>query len=124
MSVTHDRSADASFTPTGALAWDAAHTLDIDASDRTASYSISAGDNQMLITFSSGSAMTVTVPASLGAGFSCLLARLSTGAVSVGAGAGVTLNSRGALFALNGQWAIASLVNRGGENYILGGDLV
>lgn len=75
------------------------------------SYTVVSGDAGKLITVSNASAATVTFPNSLAVGFTCSVARLGAGAVTlVGAGgSNATLNSRDGLLTLAGQYAAASV---------------
>ena len=125
MSIEHSTAPDASMTAEGATAWRAAHTIDIDVNAQTGTtYTLVASDNGKTVTLNNGSAITLTVPTGLGAGFSCLLVRLGAGSVTVSAGASATVNSRGSLVALNGQYAVASLIPTAtADTYILAGDL-
>ena len=124
MNVTHSRPAEG-MNPDGGAAWEAAHTLDYDISVNTqtgTSYQLLASDNGKLVTLNNGSAITLTVPSGLGAGFNCLIAQLGAGAVTVTA-SGTTINSRGSLVATNGQYAVASLVAYVADTFVLSGDL-
>lgn len=124
MSVTHSRSA-VGMNPDGEAAWNAEHTIDLDANAQTGTtYTLKASDNGKTVTLNNASAITLTIPASLGAGFSCLLVQLGAGTVTVAAGAGATVNSRGSLLDLNGQYAVASVIPTAtADTYILAGDL-
>ena len=125
MSIEHSTASDASMTAEGSTAWAAAHTFDIDVNAQTGTtYTLVASDNGKTVTLNNGSAIALTVPTALGAGFSCLLVQLGAGVVTVSAGASATVNSRGSLVALNGQYAVASLIPTATANtYILAGDL-
>lgn len=65
-------------------------------------YTLVAADNGKIVTLNNGSAITVTVPASLGATFRCTLLQLGAGLVSLTAD-GTTLNSSSGVNALSGQ---------------------
>lgn len=86
------------------------------------SYTLVAADNGAVVTLNNGSAITLTVPAGLGVGFNCLLVQLGAGTVTITA-SGTTVNSRGALLALNGQYAVASLVAYVANTFVAAGDL-
>jgi hypothetical protein len=81
------------------------------------------GDNGKVVTLSNGSAITLTVPASLGANFACELIQIGAGQVTITA-SGVTLNSFGSLNKLAGQHAAASLVAYVADVFNLSGNLV
>jgi len=55
---------------------------------------LTAADSGTVLTMSSTSLTTVTVPASLPVGFRCMVYNINTGNVAIGNAAGVTLNSR------------------------------
>jgi hypothetical protein len=80
------------------------------------------GVNGKIITLSNASAITLTVPASLGAGFSCMLIQLGAGTVTV-TPSSTTVNSAGGLLDLNGQHAAASLVAYAANVFNLAGNL-
>ena len=63
-------------------------------SAKTADYTLTAADSGTVLTMSSTSLTTVTVPASLPVGFRCMVYKINTGNVVIGNAAGVTLNSR------------------------------
>ena len=125
MNVTHTTSSDASMNAAGSAAWNEAHTLDYDISVNAqtgTTYTLQASDNGKAVTFNNGSAIALTVPSGLGAGFNCLLVQLGAGAVTA-TGSGATVNSRGGLVATNGQYAVASLVAYVANTFVLAGDL-
>jgi hypothetical protein len=84
-------------------------------------YTLVAADNGKVITLNNASAITLTCPAALGAGFSCRIIQLGAGQVGVVAGAGATLNARSALTHLSGQYAMGIIVAPTADNFILGG---
>ncbi len=87
------------------------------------SYTLTSDDNGRIVTLNNGSAITLTVPANLPAAFNCFIAQLGAGQVTI-IGSGATVNSRGSLTHLNGQYAIGSIVGYANNAFILGGDLV
>ena len=86
------------------------------------SYTLTAADNGKVVTLNNGSAITLTIPSGLVAGFNCLLVQKGAGQVTIGAGGGVTLSNRSSQVKTAGQHAIVTLVHIGGEVYILSGD--
>jgi len=56
-------------------------------------YTLQASDLGKVVELNNASAITVTVPNSLPAGFNCLLSQLGAGQVTVAAGSGATLNA-------------------------------
>lgn len=86
------------------------------------SYTLVSGDNGKVVTFNNASAITLTVPASLGAGFNCLIVQLGAGAVTPTA-SGTTLHQRQSYTKTAGQYAIATLAAYAADIFVLGGDL-
>lgn len=72
-------------------------------------YTLVASDELKLITFNNAAPVAVTVPSGLGAGFSCTIAQLGAGTVTLVAGSGVTVNSFESVLQLAGQFAVAKL---------------
>ena len=81
-------------------------------------------DNNSVIRCTSATAVTITVPSSLAAGFSCMVIQAGAGQITITAGAGTTLNSFGNLLKTAGQHAPASLIRVGAGVYNLSGNLV
>lgn len=86
------------------------------------SYTLVASDNGKVVTLNNASAITLTVPASLGAGFNCLIVQLGAGAVTPTASS-TTINQRQSLTKTAGQYAVATLVAYAADVFALGGDL-
>lgn len=76
----------------------------------------------------SASTITLTVPANSSVAFTVgaeiELIRIGAGAVTVAAGGGVTVQSKGGLLSLNGQYAKATLKKTATDTWVLYGDLV
>lgn len=89
-------------------------------------YTIQASDNNCVLLFTSSSAVTVTLPNSLAAGFSCLCMQISTGQVGFSAASGASLNNAHSQTHTFGQYSMVALVveaNSGSAAaWILGGD--
>ena len=85
-------------------------------------YTLAATDNGKVVTLDNGSAITVTIPAGLVAGFNCLLVQKGAGKVTVTKAGGGSLNNRSTQTKTAGQHAIITIVHIGGEVYILAGD--
>lgn len=85
-------------------------------------YTLQASDNGKIVTLDNGSAITVTVPSGLGAGFNCILIQLGAGLVSFTA-SGTTLNNRQSFVDSAGQYAMMSLAAYAANTFALGGDL-
>jgi hypothetical protein len=81
-------------------------------------------NNNRIIRCTASSAVTITVPSSLPAGFSCMVIQGGTGQITFQAGAGATLNSFGSLLRTAGQHAPASIMRVAGSTYNLSGNLI
>jgi hypothetical protein len=81
-------------------------------------------DNNKVIRCTASSAVTITVPSTLAAGFSCMVIQAGTGQVTFAQGSGATLNSFGNLLKTAGRHAPASLMRVGAGVYNLSGNLV
>ena len=84
-------------------------------------------DDGKLITCSNASAISVTIPpnssVAYGIGTQLNFAQLSTGQVTLVAGAGVTLNSSGTKLKLKDQYAVATVVKTGTDEWFAVGNL-
>ena len=84
-------------------------------------------DDGKLITCSNASAISVTIPpnssVAYGIGTQLNFAQLSTGQVTLVAGAGVTLNSAGAKLKLDAQYAVATCVKTDTNTWFVVGNL-
>jgi hypothetical protein len=119
--VYHSGSAYSSITSSGVTA--AGYMVDSGnvVNDATTARTLGASDNGKTIVFSSSSAVTVTVNTGLAAGFSCKIIQGGTGTVSINAGT-ATRQSRGSLFATNGQYAQVELTWVATDTYVISGD--
>jgi hypothetical protein len=94
------------------------------ADNAATSITLADSDNNRVVRCTSSSAVTITVPSTLAAGFSCMIIQAGTGRVTFVAGSGATLNSFGNLLATAGQHAPASLMRVGAGTYNLSGNLI
>lgn len=85
-------------------------------------YTLQASDNNNFISFSSGSAVTLTVPAGLSAPFQCGIVQAGAGTVTVSAGMGVVIHHRQSLSSTAGQYAVCSLISVTTNEFIFAGD--
>ena len=107
---------DGDFGGTAILGFDA--TLN----DQTGTaYTILASDAGKVITCNNGSAVTVTVPASLGAGFTCSVVQKGAGQVTFAASS-TTINNRQTHTKIAGQHGVATLVSTASDVFVLAGD--
>ncbi len=85
-------------------------------------YTLAATDNGKIISFTSNSAVTITVPA-LTIGFNCLIVQRGTGQVTLVNGSGGTVNNRYNFNKTAGRHAIMSLVSVEAGQFISSGDM-
>jgi hypothetical protein len=99
---------------------------DFDASinDQTGTaYTLLAGDNGKVVVLNNGSAVTVTVPSGLGAGFNCSFVQKGAGQVSFDNDSGATtINNRQSHTKINAQFGVASIVAYADNVFVLAGD--
>lgn len=86
------------------------------------SRTLSTADNQKVIYCTSGSAVTITCAAGLGAGFNVTIIQGGAGKVTVAAG-GQTLVSYSSLFSTMGQYAVISLICPVANTFVAAGNL-
>lgn len=90
-------------------------------------YTLVAGDAAEMVSLSNASAITLTVPPNSSVAFptgtQIILYQAGAGQVTVAAGAGVTIRSQGSKLKLTGQYAVASLVKIGTNEWILAGNV-
>lgn len=88
-------------------------------------YTLVLSDSARLVTLNNAAAITLTVPTNASVayplGTQVNLVQLGAGQVTVG-GAGVTLRSQGSKLKLNGQYATATLVKIGTDEWVLVGN--
>lgn len=85
------------------------------------SYELSSADNGKVLNFTSGSAVTVSVPDGLGAGFNVALVQSGAGVVTLDIFGGVTVNSIGGAVAISDRYGVASLVAVAADSFIFSG---
>ncbi len=120
------KSGDIEITPTGGTPGKLADKLAtvgaISVNPQTGTtYALQASDNGKLVTFNNVSAITVTYPAGLGAGFNIAWQQLGAGAITFAA-SGTTLNNRQTQASSAGQYAQGSLVAYAANAAVLAGD--
>jgi hypothetical protein len=87
---------------------DALQSLPVNAQTGT-SYTLQASDAGKIVTFDNGSAVTVTVPTTLAAGFQCKLIQLGAGLVTVQGDGTMVVNTESAALTLNAQHGAAEI---------------
>jgi hypothetical protein len=96
--------------------------FDASINDQTGtSYTLVAGDNGKVVVLDNASAVTVTVPSGLGAGFNCSFVQKGAGQVSFSA-SGTTVNNRQSHTKINAQYGVASIVAYAADTFVLAGD--
>ena len=96
--------------------------FDASINDQTGTaYTLLASDNGKVVVLNNGSAVTVTVPSGLGAGFNCSFVQKGAGQVSFSA-SGTTINNRQSHTKINAQFGVASLVAYAADTFVLAGD--
>ena len=89
----------------------------------TGSYTLTNADSGSVLTVSSTSASTITVPQGLPVGFRCMVYMINTGNVVIGNSAGVTLNSRSGSYTVSQRWASASVFEHATDSIIVDGSV-
>ncbi len=89
-----------------------------------AARALASGDEGRVLSVNSANALTLSVPATLPAGFSCVVVQRGAGQVSFAAGAGVTLGQPANAFKTAGRYARADLVCLSAGVFALSGSLV
>ena len=84
-------------------------------------YTLVAGDNGKVVVLDNASAVTVTVPSGLGAGFNCSFVQKGAGQVSFTASS-TTINNRQSHTKINAQYGVASLLAYATDTFVLAGD--
>jgi len=91
--------------------------------ETTTARTLAASDNGATINFTNGSAVTLTVPSGLGAGFSCSLIQSGAGTVGVSAGGGVTINAASGATGIAAQYGGAALVAVAADSFVFFGNI-
>lgn len=85
-------------------------------------YTLTSADLGYTIFFTAATAVTVTVPAGLTAKFWCVFCQYGTGTVTV-TPSSTTVNQADGLFSTSSQYAVASLIGKSANVYVLTGQL-
>ena len=96
--------------------------FDASINDQTGTaYTLLASDNGKVVVLDNASAITVTVPSGLGAGFNCSFVQKGAGQVSFSASS-TTINNRQSHTKINAQYGVASLLAYAADTFVLAGD--
>jgi hypothetical protein len=85
-------------------------------------YTLVAADNGKIVTLSNASAITLTIPTGLGAGFNCMIVQLGAGVVTLTASS-TTINNRQSFTKTAGQYATVSLFAYAANTFVSAGDM-
>lgn len=100
---------------------------DVSTNTQTDSYVLALADTGLVVELNKATACTLTVPPNSSVTFAVgtvvVVRQYGAGQVTVTAGAGVTIRSRGAALKLAGQYAEASLTQRAADEWVLSGDI-
>jgi len=88
-----------------------------------ASYTLSAADHGKILDFTSNSAISLTVPSSLAAGFQVSITQAGTGQITIAGSGGMSVNNRWGGTTTSGRWAKAGLEVRATNSSVLSGDV-
>lgn len=95
--------------------------FDATLNDKTDSYTLLASDAGKVVVMNKGSAVNLTVPASLGAGFTCSVVQKGAGQVTFVASS-TTINNRQTHTKIAGQHGVATLISTADNVFVLAGD--
>jgi hypothetical protein len=96
--------------------------FDASINDQTGTaYTLLSSDNGKVVVLDNASAVTVTVPSGLGAGFNCSFVQKGAGQVSFSASS-TTINNRQSHTKINAQFGVASIVAYAADTFVLAGD--
>jgi hypothetical protein len=95
--------------------------FDATLNDQTDNYTLQTSDAGKVVVMNKGSAVNLTVPASLGAGFTCSVVQKGAGQVTFVASS-TTINNRQSHTKIAGQHGVATLISTASDVFVLAGD--
>lgn len=96
--------------------------FDASINDQTGTaYTLLSSDNGKVVVLDNASAITLTVPSGLGAGFNCSVIQKGAGQVSF-ATSSTTINNRQSHTKIAAQYGVASIVAYATDTFVLAGD--
>ena len=95
--------------------------FDATLNDQTDSYTLVAGDAGKVVVLNKGSAVNLTVPSGLGAGFTCSVIQKGAGQITFVASS-TTINNRQSHTKIAGQHGVATLIATASDVFVLAGD--
>ena len=110
-------------TATAALTNLGAAPISANLNDQTGTaYTLDASDNGRVVTLNNASAITLTVPAGLAAGFNCMIVQKGDGIVTI-TPSGVSVTNRSGGTKTAGKNAIVTIISITSNYFITGGDM-
>lgn len=97
---------------------------------KSSNFTFALSDGGKMVEINSSTGITAGVPQDSDVGFTAgtqiLLVATGSGAVTIASSpAGtVTINSKGGLLNMNGQWSTATLIKRSSNNWLIAGDMI
>ena len=95
--------------------------FDATLNDQTDNYTLQTSDAGKVVVMNKGTAVNLTVPASLGAGFTCSVVQKGAGQVTFVASS-TTINNRQSHTKIAGQHGEATLISTAANVFVLAGD--
>ncbi len=95
--------------------------FDATLNDQTDNYTLQTSDAGKVVVINKGTAVNLTVPASLGAGFTCSVVQKGAGQVTFVASS-TTINNRQSHTKIAGQHGVATLISTASDVFVLAGD--
>ena len=95
--------------------------FDATLNDQTDNYTLQTSDAGKVVVMNKGTAVNLTVPASLGAGFTCSVVQKGAGQVTFVASS-TTINNRQSHTKIAGQHGVATLISTAANVFVLAGD--
>ncbi len=95
--------------------------FDATLNDQTDNYTLQTSDAGKVVVMNKGSAVNLTVPASLGAGFTCSVVQKGAGQVTFVASS-TTINNRQSHTKIAGQHGVTTLISTAANVFVLAGD--
>jgi hypothetical protein len=95
--------------------------FDATLNDQTDSYTLVAGDAGKVVVLNKASAVNLTVPSGLGAGFTCSVIQKGAGQITFVASS-TTINNRQSHTKIAGQHGVATLIATASDVFVLAGD--
>ncbi len=89
---------------------------------KSANYTLVAADNGKILNFTNSTAVTLTIPSGLPAGFNCTVVQNGTGQITFAASS-TTVNNRNGFTKTAGQYSMVSILHMGSNVFITSGEM-